>query len=84
MKVKILTGLCGCVISSMSFADCPKSMNTETMMECIMIEGSGANYQEWLEKFNENLSVSEPAPEISPITGTDIRSIKPAAGTHTD
>ncbi|MDH5483931.1 MAG: hypothetical protein OEY43_01750 [Gammaproteobacteria bacterium] len=49
-----------------------------------MIEGSGANYQEWLEKFNENLSVSEPAPEISPITGTDIRSIKPAAGTHTD
>ena len=82
MKMKILAGLCGCFVSYMAFADCPKSLNSEKMMECIMIEGSGANYQDWLKEYNESLSATETKPEVSPITGTDIRNIKPASGSN--
>jgi hypothetical protein len=80
MKMKILAVLCGCILTNIALAECPKSMDTEKMMECIMIEGSGANYQEWQKEFNASLSATAPGSEVSPVTGTDIRSIKPAAG----
>lgn len=83
IKVKVLTSLCVFFMSSMAFADCPNSLNAEKMAECITVEGSGANYQDWKKnEYEHNLaSDSEIASTtVSPITGTDIRTLQPAAG----
>ena len=50
------------------------------MAECITIEGAGENYQDWSKKFYASNSLPKTKPEISPITGKDIRTMKPAAG----
>jgi hypothetical protein len=47
MKIKILTGMCAFFLSGVAFAECPSDQNTEKMIECITVEGSGANYQDW-------------------------------------
>jgi hypothetical protein len=47
MKIKILTGMCAFILSGIAFADCPSSLNAEKTMECITVEGSGENYQDW-------------------------------------
>ena len=55
------------------------------MVECITVEGSGADYQDWQKnEYLINLDTSnEVASTVSPITGTDVRTLKPAAGTNT-
>ena len=85
MKIKILTGLCAFCISGVAFAGCPDSLNAEKMAECITVEGSGADYQDWQKnEYQFNLETSsEVASTVSPITGTDVRTLEPAAGTNT-
>ena len=85
MKIEILTGLCAFCISGVVFAGCPDSLNAEKMAECITVEGSGADYQDWQKnEYQYNLETSsEVASTVSPITGTDVRTLEPAAGTNT-
>jgi len=84
-KYKISSSLCAFFISSSAFAVCPDSLNAEKMVECITVEGSGADYQDWQKnEYLINLDTSkEVASTVSPITGTDVRTLKPAAGTNT-
>lgn len=85
MKIKLMISLSTLLISATVYAECPDSLKTEKMVECITVEGSGANYQEWQK--NEYLHNIEPGTEtastVSPITGTDVRTLQPAAGTNT-
>lgn len=77
---KIVIGLAACGFSGLALANCPDSLNAEKMVECITIEGAGANYQDWSKAFY-NVEILANSESIkSPITGTDIRTIKPAAG----
>ncbi len=81
MKVSISALLL--LTANFAFAECPSALDHETMSECIMIEGSGVNYQEWKTHFhqsnNENHEKSNKG-MISNITGKDVRDLQPAAG----
>ena len=79
MEKSYLLILCGLLISGSTFAYCPKGQNVEKTVECITIEGSGANYQDWSKEM-----YGEPEKDnsmVSKITGEDIRKSLPAAGT---
>ena len=80
MYIKYLLVLCGLALSNLAFADCPSNLKAEKIAECITIEGAGENYQDWSKKFYASNSLPKTKPEISPITGKDIRTMKPAAG----
>ena len=73
MKAKIIVGLGVFLISGVTYATCPDSLNTEDMMNCLSIEKAGGNYQDEITK-------AESDEMVSPITGTDVRTIAPAAG----
>ena len=80
MKIKVIASLCGVFFPAIVFADCPDNLGAEKMAECVTIEGSGANYQDWQKnEYAFNLDTEDKS-MISPITGTDIRTIQPAAG----
>ncbi len=76
--MKLFISVCLLCVSGFSFAECPSTMSEEKLIECIMIEGSGANYQDWLSKFNNPDNTRDSV--VSEITGEDIRKIKPASG----
>ncbi len=83
MKIKLFISA-GCfLMSGAAVANCPDNLKAEKMAECITVEGSGANYQDWKKnEYHFNLETNdEMASMVSPITGTDVRTIKPAAGT---
>jgi len=80
MKRNLFVSLCVISLSGTVYADCPDELDIEMMSECITIEGSGANYQDWLANFNNSASSESTASTISPITRTDVRTIQPAAG----
>lgn len=80
MKFKLLVGVCVFFVSGAAIAECPDHLNAEKTVECLTIEGSGANYQDWLAKFNTTETEMVVASTISPITGSDVRNIKPASG----
>ena len=67
-----------CLVSGLTYGQCSDQMDVETLTECITIEGSGADYQEWKQDFDKQLSSSDGL--LSPITGKDIREMAPAAG----
>lgn len=71
MKTKILAGLSVFLISGAAYAGCPNNLSDEQMKDCLSIEKAGGNYMEEMKK-------AEGA--VSPITGTDVRTVKPAAG----
>jgi len=73
MKAKILVGLSVLLTSGVTYAACPDSLSPEKMMDCLNIEKAGRNYQEEMMK-------AESDEMVSPITGTDVRTIQPAAG----
>ena len=73
MKAKILVGLSVFLISGVTYAACPDSLNAEDMMNCLSIEKAGGNYQDEMMK-------AESDEMVSPVTGTDVRTIQPAAG----
>ena len=50
-------------------------MNADQLVECITVEGSGANYQDWQKKYEGLAGAS-----TSPITGEDVATVIPAAG----
>ena len=76
--MKFFISVCLLCVSGVSIAECPSSMDEEKLIECIMIEGSGANYQDWLAQYNEPVKANDKL--VSKITGKDIRELKPAAG----
>jgi hypothetical protein len=84
MKQQLMISLCVFSVSGVAFANCPDNLNSEKMAECITIEGSGANYQDWLADFNNAGSSETTTSTISPITGTDVRTIQPASGNNTE
>ena len=63
MKIIILTGMCAFFLSGAALAECPSDLNTENMVECITVEGSGANYQDW--QMNEREFNLETASKIA-------------------
>lgn len=73
MKAKIIVGLGVFLISGVTYAACPDNLSTENMMDCLSIERAGGNYLDEMTK-------AESDEMVSPITGTDVRTIEPAAG----
>lgn len=73
MKAKIIVGLGVLLVSGVTYAACPDSLNTEDMMNCLNIEKAGGNYQDEMAKAGSD-------DMVSPVTGTDVRTIAPAAG----
>lgn len=73
MKTKLLAGLSIFLISGVTYAACPNNLSDEQMKDCLSIEKAGGNYQEEMKK-------AEAAGTVSPVTGTDVRTVKPAAG----
>ena len=85
MKMKCLSGLVLVLTGSVAHAECSSAMDAEKMVECIMVEGSGANYQDWKKEFDklaEDSSNSAPDQSMISMTvpGADITKVKPAAG----
>lgn len=74
MKNSVFAITLGLTLSGTAFAECPSNLNADQLVECITVEGSGANYQSWQKKFDKL------ADSTSPITGKKIADIKPAAG----
>ncbi len=60
MKIKILTSLCAFFISGVTFANCPSSLNAEQMSECITVEVSSSDYQDWQKGVRTAASTEEP------------------------
>lgn len=50
MTIKILTATFSVLVSSPGFAACPSNMEVDQLVECITVEGSGSNYQNWQKK----------------------------------
>jgi len=44
------------IFAGAAAADCPLSMPHETLVECLTVEGSGENYQDYQRKFEEELA----------------------------
>lgn len=78
MKTKIiLVMLSGVFVTGIANAECPASLDKNELIKCQAIEKKGANYQKWLETRKELAEKSK----ISPITGEDVTTVAPAAGT---
>jgi hypothetical protein len=75
MKAKILVLLCGMFVAGLASAECPTSLSEAEYADCMDIESSGINYQEWKQNQNDMANDST----ISPTTGEDVRDIAPAA-----
>ena len=59
-----------------ALAECPSNLDTDQLVECITVEGSGTNYQSWKKKHDKLADESV----ASPITGDKLTDILPAAG----
>ncbi len=44
------------IFASAVFAECPLNMPQEKLVECLAVEGSGENYQDYQQKFEEELA----------------------------
>ena len=59
IKLNLFIASCSLSLSAPSFAECPDTLNTEKMVECITVEGSGADYQDWQKnEYELNLETS--------------------------
>jgi len=76
MKAKILVLICGMFVAGLASAECPSSLSKAELANCMDLESSGINYQEWRQNQNDMAKEST----ISPTTGEDVRNIAPAAG----
>ena len=76
MKTGVVLMTLGLTFSAAVFAECPSHLDTDQLVECITVEGSGANYQGWKKK-HDKLADSA---TTSPITGEDVATVAPAAG----
>ena len=63
-------------LSGVALAECPSNLEASQLIECITIEGSGSNYQDWQKQY-EALADSS---VTSPVTGESVVEVKPAAG----
>jgi hypothetical protein len=78
MKQKLIVMLCALFVTGIAHAECPSNLSKAEMAQCKDIESSGVNYQQWKKDQKEMADESTK----SPITGEDVRSIEPAAGTE--
>lgn len=76
MKTGVVLMTLGLSLSGTAFAECPSNLDTDQLVECITIEGSGANYQSWKKKHDKLADSST----TSPITGGNVATVAPAAG----
>ena len=83
MKQQACLLIVGCMSSGIAFADCSEKLDAETLIECITIEGSGADYNDWRKKFAQQALPDDAMPK-SALTDKDIGAIAPAAGTPTN
>ena len=63
MRINILAGLCAFLISGVTFANCPGSLDAEQMRECISIEGASNDYQDCQKGLRNAASTEEPEEE---------------------
>ena len=58
MKTLIQGLLAGAIVvfSTAAFAECPLNMPTDELVECLTVEGSGENYQDYQLKLEEELA----------------------------
>ena len=80
MKLKLTVITFALLASGLANAECPASMDKEEFIKCQGIEKTGANYQEWIKKQKAMVST----PTTSPITGEDVTTVAPSAGTATE
>lgn len=50
------------MVSTLAMSECRPEMGAEMLAECITIEGSGANYQDWRAQYEQAMRKSEEAP----------------------
>ena len=74
------------------YANCPSTLNTDDLKDCIIVEGSGNNYQDWKQRYDHLTEIPthmeyesrydlENEPIFSrTIPGMDITKVAPAAG----
>ena len=76
MKTGVVLMTLGLTLSGTVFAECPSNLDADQLVECITVEGSGANYQSWKKKHDKLADSST----TSPITGENVATVAPAAG----
>ena len=76
MKKSVVLMALGLSLPGTVFADCSSNLNADQLVECITVEGSGANYQSWKKKHDKLADSST----TSPITGENVATVAPAAG----
>ncbi len=69
MKSKIIILLCGLFVTGIASAECPSSLNKEDLIKCQKNEAD-----------QQSQKASATDSTISPITGKDIKTMAPAAG----
>ena len=83
-KMKVISVLCVVGFSGVVNADCPASMKADELTECIMIEGSGENYQQWKKEYDKLADISEQSKVETTVSmtvpGVDVTQVKPSAG----
>ncbi len=90
IKMTVILGTL--TVASSAYANCPSTLNTDDLKDCIIVEGSGNNYQEWKQSFDNLAEIPshleyesrydlEDEPVLSKtMPGMDITNVSPAAG----
>lgn len=47
MKKSAISLILGMVFTVSAYANCPSNLDVDQLVECIAVEGSGSNYQDW-------------------------------------
>ena len=73
--MNILTITLGVMVAGSAFAECPSNLDTDQLIECITVEGSGANYQSWKKKHDKLVDNSAVAydSDSKAVANTNIR-----------
>lgn len=86
MEYRMWMFSCSLLCSGLAYAECPNSLPTRQLIECITVEGSGEdNYQDWKAEFEQRLASNPQQKETEStisqtLPGVDITKIAPAAG----
>jgi len=82
MKKNILIITLSITVAGPVFANCPSNLEADKLIECITIEGSDSNYQNWEKSYAELIESSSKSYAITADTSltdnTDVTVIMPA------
>ncbi|HEY9052235.1 MAG TPA: hypothetical protein VIQ03_11860 [Gammaproteobacteria bacterium] len=97
MTIRKITALLSTLfITGIAYANCPSTLKTDDLKDCIIVEGSGNNYQDWKKSYDQLTEIPshmeyesrydlENEPVFSgTIPGMDITKVAPAAGKPSD